>query len=214
MPNWCNQVLTVKGDNAELKRLKKETEKVDDKGEKFISFNDLIPCPQELTDTTEGSYGDEVKQLELEEKQKKNLLTYGYRTWYDWACDVWGTKWGACDVQQLSESVPDDSSFVDNSQINYLFQSAWSPADGLLRGMSMLFPTLTFGVWFTEESDAFAGWIIYKNGETVAEQQYDIEPPTDEEYPDENDWRDAYEVWQDEFTGSLATDLSNAMQSV
>jgi len=209
MPNWCNQVLTVQGDHAELNRFDKETEKVDDKGEKFISFNDLIPCPQELTDTTEGSYGDELKQLELEEQQKKNLLRYGFKTWYDWACEVWGTKWGACDVHKFNkESIP------DKSRIDYSFQSAWSPADGLLRGMSMLFPTLAFGVWFTEESNAFAGWIIFKNGETVAEEEYNIEPPTDEQYPDEQDWQAAYEYWQDEFTGSLAMGLSEAMRNV
>lgn len=208
MPNWCNQYLTVQGDNAELNRLIKETEKLDDEGEKFISFNGLIPCPQELTDTIEGSYGDEEKQKELEERQKKNLLRYGYKTWYDWACVVYGTKWGACDVYRNSELNPDDA------KIDYSFQSAWSPATGLLRGMSMLFPTLTFGVWFTEESNAFAGWVIYKNGETVAEAEYEINVPTDEQYPDESDWRDAYEVWQDEFTGTLAIGLSEAMQSV
>jgi len=27
------------------------------------------------------------------EKYKSNLDKYGYTTWYDWACDNWGTKW-------------------------------------------------------------------------------------------------------------------------
>lgn len=207
MPNWCSQYLTVEGDNAELSRLISETKTLDDEGTKFTSFNVLIPCPQELVEAMEGSYGDAEKQKELEKQQQINLNKYGHRTWYDWACDVYGTKWGACDVQQNAELMPDDS------KIDYSFQSAWSPATGLLCGMSMLFPTLTFGVWFTEESNAFAGWVIYKNGETVAECDYEIQPPTEEQYPDENDLRDAWEVWQDEFTGVLSVGLSEAMQN-
>ena len=208
MPNWCSQYLTVQGDNAELSRLISETKTLDDEGKEFTSFNLLIPCPQELRDTMEGSYGDDEKQTALERQQQINLLKYGYKTWYDWACVVYGTKWGACDVQQNSKLT------LNDSKIDYSFQSAWSPATGLLRGMSMLFPTLTFGVWFTEESNAYAGWLIFKNGETVAECDYEIQPPTDEQYPDEDDWREAYEVWQDEFTGALAIGLSEAMQSV
>ena len=208
MPNWCYQNLTVKGDNAELSRLIKETEQQTDEGEKYISFNALIPCPQELTDTVEGSYGDEEKQKALEEQQKKNLLKYGFRTWYDWAEKVYGTKWGACDVSQHTELTP------TSSYINYSFQSAWSPAMELLSGMSMLFPTLTFGVSFTEESDAYAGWIILQNGETVGAEEYEIDSPTSEQYPDEDDWRNAYEEWATDFTDSLASDLSKAMQSV
>ena len=208
MPNWCSQYLTVQGDNAELSRLISETKTLDDEGEDFISFNMLIPCPQELRDTMEGSYGDEEKQTALEKQQQINLVKYGYRTWHDWSCVVYGTKWGACDVQQNSKLT------LNDSKIDYSFQSAWSPATGLLRGMSMLFPTLTFGVWFTEESNAYAGWLIFRNGETLAEYDYEIQPPTDEQYPDEDDWREAYEVWQDEFTGVLAIGLSEAMQSV
>ena len=64
MPNWCSQYLTVEGDNAELSRLISETTTLDDEGKEFTSFNRLIPCPQELQDTMEGSYGDEEKHKE------------------------------------------------------------------------------------------------------------------------------------------------------
>lgn len=207
MPNWCSQNLTVQGDNAELNRFVTDTTKMGDDGDFFVSFNHLVPCPTELTDTMAGSYGDEEKQKELEKQQAENVRKYGFKDWYDWANAVWGTKWGACDIYQNIETPSDNILY-------YSFQSAWSPASGLLNGISMLYPTLTFGMWFTEESNDFAGWQVFKNGEVVQEYEIDPQSPSTEEYPIDADWQDAYEQWWETFTDELAKGLDEAMQNV
>ena len=214
MPNWCNQHLTVQGDKEALRRFVADAAQEDIEGNKSIGLNHFVPCPQALVDTMEGSYGDQDKQNELIEKQNENKINYGFATWYDWANVVWGTKWGACDVQVNSRIKSVSYGDQKQGEIEISFQSAWSPASGLIAGISMLYPTLIFAMWFDEESNAFAGWQIFKNGVIVAEHDYKVKPPTDEEYPDEDDWRDAYEVWQDEFTGQLAITLKQAIRSV
>lgn len=215
MPNWCSQYLTVQGDHKEIDRFVKEAQRIDANNKKSFELNCFVPCPQELVDTMEGSYGDEEKQKELIEKQNRNIQNYGFATWYDWANTVWGTKWGACDVQlNLRRTIKDKTKITDkHGVLEIQFQSAWSPASGLITGISMLFPTLLFAVWFIEESLAYAGWQLFKNGEVLAEHEIDPQPPSSEEITDENDWRDAYEVWQDEFTGLLAISVRRAIDS-
>ena len=77
----------------------------------------------------------------------------------------------------------------------------------------MLYPTLTFGMWFTEEANFFAGWQVFKNGEVVQEYEIDPQSPSTEEYPIDADWQDAYEQWWETFTEELAKGLDEAMQN-
>ena len=215
MPNWCSQHLTVQGDHRETKRFVKEAKGVNAKG-KFFALNSFVPCPQELVDTMEGSYGNEEKQKELIDKQNQNIKNYGFATWYDWANSVWGTKWGACDVELISQRVVKDQTKITDKHgvLKIQFQSAWSPASGLITGISMLFPTLLFAMWFTEESQAYAGWQVFKNGEVLAEFEIDPQPPSTEEITDENDWQEAYSIWQEEFTEALEISVEKAIKSV
>lgn len=80
------------------------------------SFNDAIPMPQELKDTTHGGASMEVEQClgitksffgdrptidavysknDKEEVDKliNNFIKYGHTTWYGWSTENWGTKW-------------------------------------------------------------------------------------------------------------------------
>lgn len=80
------------------------------------SFNDVIPMPQELKDTTHGGvsmqleqclgitksiFGDRptIKEVYSENDKEEvdnlinNYLKYGYTTWYEWSVENWGTKW-------------------------------------------------------------------------------------------------------------------------
>ena len=101
MPNWCNNNLTVRGT---YKQVSKFVEDVRDDEDGF-RLAQLVPCPQELKDTTSGWYSDEVKQKALEEQQKRNIEKYGYADWYDWEYENWGTKWGDCETDFISDEV-------------------------------------------------------------------------------------------------------------
>lgn len=163
MPNWCHNTIDIYGEHAELKRFHDACQIKDkETGEAFVSFNHLFPCPEELSNTTSGWFGEKEKQIELEAKQESNLKKYGYKDWYDWANNEWGTKWGARDIwlEELSQ---------DKTVLTGTYDTAWSPADGLIKQISALFPTLLFSVVSTEESDAYVCYSIFRNGELKAE---------------------------------------------
>lgn len=104
MPNWCNNIVTLKHkDPALIKRIAEE-------GEKGL-FNLFVPMPEQLRNTEKSTATpDEVYQ--------KNIEQFGYASWYEWAHDNWGTKWDACDVNITEQS--------ENS-IDLCFDTAWSP---------------------------------------------------------------------------------------
>ena len=104
MPNWCNNIVTLKHkDPALIKR-------VQDCVEKGL-FNEFVPMPQQLHDTPHST-------ATPQDVYAKNKAEFGYETWYDWSLDNWGTKWDACEVDVLEQT--------DNS-IRLAFDTAWSP---------------------------------------------------------------------------------------
>ena len=113
MPNWCNNTVEIYHDDpAMLERVRKGFN-----GEGL--FGELIPCPKELTNTTSGSFGDEVKQKELMERQEANREKYGYSTWYEHNVDEWGTKWDVGADGNPAQDIP--------GGLMLGFDSAWSP---------------------------------------------------------------------------------------
>lgn len=63
MPNWCENSLTITGENEEIRKFKEENTIIVD-GELTLSFNLMVTLPQEEEDN-----------------------------WYDWHVTYWGTKW-------------------------------------------------------------------------------------------------------------------------
>ena len=210
MPNWCSNTMVVKGPKPELKRflkamkvkeMQKQGEIKDDKwvetGEKEVevdSLNHLDPIPQDLINTVAGSVSEDKKADHVKQMQD-NLDKYGYKDWYDYACSVWGSKWGASEVYVSKDN-------CDDGSISLSFQSAWSPCNGLIARISEKFPKLVFGIVFTEEAEFFAGWVVIHNGRLIVEGEGETEEPkeisempqdTDDEvdayYEAQNDWR-------------------------
>lgn len=199
MPNWCFQDLTVYGKSEQEVKLFLEAIKVKGTVEE-LSLNQLLPMPSCLEGSTSGFFSDEEKQKELEEQAKKNREECGYANWYDWANDVWGTKWGACDVESL-----DDYGVHDGHVALLKFESAWSPAVGLIRGISSKFPTLVFCLSYTEESDAFAGVEVFVQGFCEGEIGFE---PEDSDLPDIDD------VGEDEYYRAWDAHRENVMTKV
>ena len=173
MPNWCYNYVTVKGDPKELRRLV-EAMKITEKnaqGEDYQTFglNHLYPCPTELTKTT-ASFGH-AHSPEHEQQMKDNLAKYGVTDWYDWNIENYGTKWGACSME-MDEGNLDE----ENGSLHFHFESAWSPANGLMEKVSGLFPELIFGMHNTEEANFFACWFIFHNGKTVSDGDIPTDP--------------------------------------
>lgn len=158
MPNWCYNTMTIHGEREELNKFAKACERPNEDGSIGLGMNHLYPTPQKLVDTTSGSFGDPVEQAENVAKAKANMLEFGYPDWYEWNLEKWGTKWGVRNFEWQSEDAP----------LVALYETAWSPADGLVCEVSSFYPGLTFCVISTEESDAFVVYSIFKNGELLA----------------------------------------------
>ena len=115
MPNWCNNSVEIyHSDPAMIERVRKG---FNDGG----LFSELIPCPQELTDTVSGSMGED-KRAEHEAQQAANVEKYGYPNWYDFCVNEWGTKWDVGADGNPAQDIP--------GGLMLGFDSAWSPPIG------------------------------------------------------------------------------------
>jgi len=115
MPNWCNNTVEIyHEDPAMLERVRRGF----DAGG---LFGELIPVPEDLQITAGFlGNGDEQKQLEL--KEAANLEKHGYRNWYDYCVNEWGTKWDVGADGQPAQDIP--------GGLMLSFDSAWSPPIG------------------------------------------------------------------------------------
>ena len=219
MPNWCTQYGEVRGPNKELKRFIEairvertpEWEAVTDYDRAYWDMNQLFPIPTELHETISGGYGKnedgtkKPEQIALEEQQAKNVAKYGYKDWYDWAYANWDTKWGACRIEF------DEDTFSETSNSIVLsWESAWSPAVGLIKNISAQFPELVFGMHFTEEADFFAGYMVIHKGEIVAEGEPEMQGQPEYDDDDEN-FDEKYSEWKDALIFEIAEGMDTAM---
>jgi hypothetical protein len=212
MPNWCNQYGEVRGSNKELKRFieairieqTEEWKAIPEWNRTEWDMNQLFPIPTELHETVSGYVGEE-KAEEHRKQQESNLAKYGHKDWYDWANANWDTKWGACRVDF------DEDTFDENSNsINLYWESAWSPAVGLMKNISEQFPELVFGMHFTEEADFFAGYMVFHKGEIVAEGEHEMQGQPEYDDDDEN-FDEKYSEWKDALTFEIAEGMDTAM---
>lgn len=111
MPNWCFNTLTLKHDDPLMIARAKEAF-----GRSEL-LNEFIPVPKPLLETIAGSIGDEDKQKDLEIQEAYNFKDYGYKNWYDFCVNEWGTKW----------DVDGDVVGDDLNSLTLSFESAWAP---------------------------------------------------------------------------------------
>jgi len=145
MPNWCNNSLEIyHTDPAMIERVRKG---FNDGG----LFSELIPCPQELTETVSGSMGED-KRAEHEAQQAANVEKYGYPNWYDFCVNEWGTKWDVGADGNPAQDIP--------GGLMLGFESAWSPPIGAYEKLTEM--GFTIRAMYYEPGMAFAG--IWEEG--------------------------------------------------
>lgn len=150
MPNWSFNHLKVSGKKDDLKKfVEKSLVKIIDEnsGQESITFsmNATYPMPKELEET----------QSPVSKQNKKLIEKYGTDNWYDWRINNWGTKW---DTSSVSYDVFDTEFYVD-------FDTAWSPPVLWLEKVIQDYPELIFDMDWLEESNAFCGRMICKDGQ-------------------------------------------------
>ena len=145
MPNWCNNSVEIyHADPAMIERVRK-------------GFNDggllseLLPCPQELTETVSGSMGED-KRAEHEAQQAANVEKYGYANWYDFCVNEWGTKWDVGADGNPAQDIP--------GGLMLGFESAWSPPIAAYEKLTEM--GFNIRAMYYEPGMAFAG--IWEDG--------------------------------------------------
>jgi len=156
MPNWCENDLSIIGSKEELDRLVEYVT-----GERDIfSFNAILPMPEELQGTrspativTQEEYdnygppsnGYDVGKPITKEMSDRLIEQYGVDNWYDWANNVWGTKWDTTGGTSVRHN---------ETELTYCFETAWCPPEGIYEELTMQFPTLEFSLHWSEEGGA------------------------------------------------------------
>lgn len=173
MPNHCQNTLLIVGSPKDLKkflgacknpnfgkRRKNETGRRQRDGREWTIFEGNFPCPTELVATEAAFYADEKLQRELVKIEKANLKKYGFRNWYDWCNDNWGTKWGDYDTHIDDEYKRDKARFE--------FVTAWAPGTEGLKRISALHPELAFVNSYEEEGCNFIGCDAFYRGKIIS----------------------------------------------
>ena len=143
MPNWCQNNVTISGDEKKVKAFVKF---VSSKQSKF-DFNKIYPMPKELEGTVSGS--EDLKSDEQKANSELWKVEFGADNWYDWRNMHWGTKW---ELNSDDIEVEDEGDYVE-----YSFDTAWSPPLGILEELNRKFH-------FKKDEDLHIQWHYREDG--------------------------------------------------
>ena len=140
MPNWTSNNVLFVGKENQLKKLQTMLKSDDNE----FDFNNVIPMPNELSDTVSGS---ENAKPEWQKKRSQELISkYGADNWYSWSIENWGTKWNACDVTVEQ----------NKNVLNYTFDTAWDAPREIVRALEHMKETILKDIsieWNCEHED-------------------------------------------------------------
>lgn len=184
MPNHCTNRLHVSGDTKQLDDFVRRITI----GEEEYRIAQLIPMPTVLEGTqspsasspepdpkwaewlADGSINQErydemaTNRRETYEKGEKAFAETGYRDWYSWAVNNYGTKWGDYDHHYFDR---------DGENLSIGYETAWGPfEDYFWERVSLMFPGLEFIIVYEECGMDFAGVHKFTAGRKVYEDHH------------------------------------------
>ena len=168
MPNHCHNRVTFYSDDKE-----KEIKKLHDifsidvqaEDEERTIFGQFIPEPDWPTTPLaeeDVSYWlrdkrGEVGELPVPTKEKYGTISRFTSTgntddrWYDWRLRYWDTKWDCYDLEIDEDDLPHG--------FEVTFNTAWSPPEGICRGMRKQYPDIDISWFYDEPGEAIAGYL-------------------------------------------------------
>ena len=145
MPNWCNNTVELYHDDpVMIERARKAFNDAE-----FL--NEFIPVPQSLRDTVSGSVGEDGRAAH-EAQMEANLAAHGYKDWYDFSVNEWGTKWDVGGDGYEAQDIP--------GGLMLTFESAWAPPCAAYEKMIEM--GFRIRAMYYEPGMAFAG--VWDNG--------------------------------------------------
>lgn len=149
MPNHCSQDLFVYGPEPLIKEFISFAEDTNT----VLSHEKFVPYPKQYKDL------DEAAAI-ARKSNPTSMVKDGFNSGgYEWCLENWGTKWGIYRAELTKSKLKGK-----RSQVNYTFDSAWSPAIPVIRAMSIRFPELTFKLKYYEMGAAYKGVYEVVNG--------------------------------------------------
>jgi hypothetical protein len=202
MPNHVFNVVTITSKNEDdltkLKSLLSKQQPVEfhfnPVFEKHVfNFLSIIAPEEEAWDEYTG------KEIKPKPTEMSEIILHKGNDWYNWNIRNWGTKWNAYDVA-FSEKYDDKDGLIE---LVYSFYTAWSPPEGVMRGLVKLIKELKLDVtfdWTYEEETGWGGSACF-DGESLDYEEYD-EPSSHADYVNRDredscicSWEDDDEAW-------------------
>jgi hypothetical protein len=104
---------------------------------------------------------------QLADTYAENIRLYGHKTWYNWSCEHWGTKWNASDpVVRTRETKRGMTAILD-------FETAWSQPTPVMHALVGKFPKLAFLHRYWEGGSGFQGRLVGKGGEVTEDETWE-----------------------------------------
>lgn len=113
----------------------------------FQRIRDAVSMPKQHAWEVADAYLMANPDCEAAGKQMMQaIVETGFASWYEWANECWGTKWGAYRFSEVSAEP-----FV------IMFETAWSFPLPVFERLAEMFPVLTFDCACYDEGANFAG---------------------------------------------------------
>jgi hypothetical protein len=166
MPNWCNNVLAVKGQRADLQEFSRYVKHAN--GE--LHFIETIAKPAWACEKNMNDKNDTIfPSSEQIQEYSGELLD-----WCWWSVKHLGTKWSV-DVYNAEIS-------EDRESMVFSFDTAWLPPLPIVAEIIKVFSNLKFELSYKEPSWAFFGTLAGSGGEIKTNEAFDLTPESHPEY--------------------------------
>lgn len=158
MPNWCENILQIRGPKEKIENIYKAC--VNNFVKEFPTglLQSLRPMPKEI----------EVKAINMDENFFKE------ENWYNWRIDNWGTKWEATITEH-----PDIIENENETTIKIKFETAWGPPIEALYFYGIENPEIQIYLEYNETGMQFCGELQLKN-KTIEDNCYEYHSETSE----------------------------------
>ena len=113
------------------------------------------------------------EDIKLGKKYLRNISKYGYKDWYNFRCDKWGTKWNSSEAEWIADDCVE-------------FETAWGFCHPIVKKLSEMFPDVAIEAeWSDEDAGSNTGSIEIHNKVYIREN-----------YPDDRS-NEAYKLYKE-----------------
>jgi hypothetical protein len=195
MPNLCENRMSVLGDKNDTDAFRERHITEENEG---LDFETVVKMPEILRNISTGKtiidgemyqqwvedQNDGSDKRALTPEERLELDAVGYRSWYDWRVDHWGTKWNAdpwhdtvtvkprWNLLDLADLGFETTVGPQDAELFYCFDTACGPPMPIFETLAKLHPRLTFVINYEEVGMDFGGDMVFRSGGRTYDREY------------------------------------------